>query len=1109
MLDIIKHISKPYLLFKVEQNNFVVAELNIAYLNYTGGLTEIQIRQQNFEKLQPLFSQNEMYFSETLYSLKEAVSTKATHTVYISLNNTEVEIQNSYFEENQTQYILHIITIAEKSSIYLPELFETVVAHTTDTILIMDTFKEGSEPKILFANKAFCDLVGYSLSEILGNSPMMFTGAETDREQIDRLRTSSENCQPIQLSLLNYRKSGEKFWLNISVTPIYDKSGNLLQWLSLGRDITIYKNEELRKAFKEKVRSLFRQPQNLNSILSELSLLITHELGLKNVEIWLNSFTHDMIRFGSQQNYIFPDAKAGADFAMKAFASKEETCETFELPDKKVIGIVMQTPKGLWGVLTLGMPKGLVSEFELDWFKKLGELLINEIERKQVEEELKQIFDFAPDMICILGLDGFFKRVNPAFCELLGYTEQELLSKKFYEFIFQGDQNPTLEAFKSEKDFSKVYSFENRYLTKSGQILNIAWRSSIRMDGRHLLAIGRDITEERKLQQLLRKTSLMSKIVSWEINLQSQNIFVSDTIHDVFGYSQDDFKLTTLNKLVEVYQEGEHRERAFFCIDRAIQTGQPWDGEFIIILPNGTERWARIIGETDFINGKCERLYGSIQDINYSKINELALQEVIIQKNDILETTGDTFLMLNQEWVVTYWNAQATKLTGISKEQIVGKVIWDVFAGSIETEIFTNLEYSRKNLTPVTFESFYEPINKWVEIRCFPTQDIMSVYARDITVQKNAHQLIKEERKLLRTLIDNLPETVYFKDTKARKVISNRVDYLFLGAENEQEVLGKTDLELFGNELGKIGYDHDLHILQTGESLFNYGQLHQTPGKPDLWLESTKVPVKNEKGDIMGVLGIGRDITIQKQQELELKKLNLELEEYIKQLEVSNTELEQFAYVASHDLQEPLRMITNFLSQIEHKYEAILDERGKQYIWYAIDGAKRMRQIILDLLDFSRVGRIEEKKQLVDINEVLNHTLSILHHEIVHNEAQITIGSMPVIFSSKFRIEQIFQNLISNALKYRKPDINPVIEIEASETLTHWIFSVKDNGIGIEEEYFQTIFIIFQRLHTREEYPGTGIGLAIVKKIIEMLGGKVWVESIEHHGSTFYFSIKK
>ncbi|MDI9876558.1 PAS domain S-box protein [Flectobacillus rivi] len=1110
MLDIIKHISKPYLLFKVEQNNFVVVELNIAYLNYTGGLTEIQIRQQNFEELQPLFSQNEMYFNETLYSLKEAVSTKATHSVYISLNNTEVEIQNSYFEENHTQYILHIITIAEKSSIYLPELFETVVAHTTDTILILDTFKEGcDDPKILFANKAFCNLSGYTLSEVLGNNPLMFIGLETDLEEISRLRTSLKNDHPIQLSLLSYKKSGEKFWLNISVTPIYDKSGNLLQWLSLGRDITIYKNEELRKAFKEKVRSLFRQPQNLNFILSELSLLITHGLGLKNVEIWLNSFTHDMIRFGSQQNYIFPDAKAGADFAMKAFASKEETCETFELPDTKVIGIVMQTPKGLWGVLTLGMPKGLVSEFELDWFKKLGELLINEIERKQVEEELKQIFDFAPDMICILGLDGFFKRVNPAFCELLGYTEQELLSKKFYEFIFQGDQNPTLEAFKSEKDFSKVYSFENRYLTKSGQILNIAWRSSIRMDGRHLLAIGRDITEERKLQQLLRKTSLMSKIVSWEINLQSQNIFVSDTIHDVFGYSQDDFKLTTLNKLVEVYQEGEHRERAFFCIDRAIQTGQPWDGEFIIILPNGTERWARIIGETDFVNGKCERLYGSIQDINHSKINELALQEVIIQKNDILETTGDTFLMLNQEWVVTYWNAQANKLTGISKEQIVGKVIWDVFAGSIETDIFSNLEYSRKNMVPVTFESFYAPINKWVEIRCFPTEDIMSVYARDITEQKNVHQRINEERNLLRTLIDNLPETVYFKDTKARKVISNRVDYLFLGAENEQEVLGKTDLELFGNELGKIGYDHDLHILQTGESLFNYGQLHQTPEKPDLWLESTKVPVKNEKGDIMGVLGIGRDITIQKQQELELKKLNLELEEYIKQLEVSNTELEQFAYVASHDLQEPLRMITNFLSQIEHKYEAILDERGKQYIWYAIDGAKRMRQIILDLLDFSRVGRIEEKKQLVDINEVLNHTLSILHHEIIHNEAQITIGFMPVIFSSKLRIEQIFQNLISNALKYRKPDINPVIEIEASETLTHWIFSVKDNGIGIEEEYFQTIFIIFQRLHTREEYPGTGIGLAIVKKIVEMLGGKVWVESIEHYGSTFYFSIKK
>lgn len=1108
MLDIIKHISKPYLLFKVEQNNFVVVELNTAYLNYTGGLTEIQIRQQNFEELQPLFSQNEMYFNESLRSLNNATLTKATHTVFTSLNNTEVEIQHSYFEENRTQYILHIITIAEKSGIYLPELFETVVAHTTDTILIMDNFKEGADPKILFANKAFCDLAGYTLSEVLGNTPMMFVGAETDYEQINRLRTSSKNYQPIQLSLLSYKKSGEKFWLNISVTPIYDKSGNLLQWLSLGRDITIYKNEELRKSFKEKVRALFRQPQKLDFILLELSNMMIADLGIKSAEVWISSFNQEMIRFGNTQNFTFGDAKVATDFVLSTQQSSKIR-QTNQWSEHTIIGVPMQTPKGLGGVIILELFQTEITEEEQDWLKKLGELIINEVERKQVEQELKQIFEFAPDIICILGLDGYFKTVNPAFCELLGYSEDELLSKKFYEFIYYEDRSSTKQAFEKDKKYLSVYSFENRYTTKTGKILSIAWRSTIRMDGRHLLAIGRDITEERKLEQLLRKTSLMSKIVSWEINLQSQNIFVSDTVRDVFGYSQNDFKLSTLDKLVEIYQEGEHRDRAFFYIDRAIKTGQPWDEEFIIILPNGTERWARIIGETDFINGKCERIYGSIQDINHSKINELALQEVIHQKNDILETTGDTFIMLNQEWVVTYWNAQATKLTGISKEQIVGKVIWDVFIESIETEIFSNLEYSRKNLIPVTFESFYKPINKWVEIRSFPTKDIMSVYARDITEQKIAHQYLRDERNLLRTLIDNLPETVYFKDTKARKVISNRVDYLFLGAQNEQEVLGKTDLDLFDNELGKIGYEHDIHILQTGESIFNYGQLHQTPGKSDLWLESTKVPVKNERDEIIGVLGIGRDITIQKQQELELKKLNLELEEYIKQLEVSNTELEQFAYVASHDLQEPLRMITNFLSQIEHKYEAILDERGKQYIWYAIDGAKRMRQIILDLLDFSRIGRIEEKKQLVDITEILNHTLNVLHHEIVQNEARISIGSMPVIFSSKLRIEQIFQNLVSNALKYRNTDINPIIEIEAKETLTHWIFSVKDNGIGIEEEYFQTIFVIFQRLHTREEYAGTGIGLAIVKKIVEMMGGKVWVESVEHQGSTFYFSIKK
>ncbi|MFY7829467.1 MAG: PAS domain S-box protein [Flectobacillus sp.] len=1110
MLDIIKHISKPYLLFRLEQNNFVVEELNMAYLNFTGGISKDQIYRQSFDNLHLLFIKHKEYFGQALASLKNVVLTKGTHTTQVLLDNIDIEIQNSYFEENQTAYILHVITLAEKGSIYLPELFETMVAHTTDIILILDKASaEGLEPKILFANQAFCRLTGYKLDEVLGNTPDFLVGPATDLEQLVYLKESLKNHNKARLSFLLYKKSGETFWVNISVSPIYDQSGNLLQWLALGRDITVFKTEESRKAFKEKVRTLFRQSQNLDFILCELSNMIVKDFGLDKVELWLNSYNHEITRFGNQENYIFSDSKLGADFAMQAFVSKQDIWATVRLSGFKVVGIVMQTAKGLWGVLSLGTTKEQMSELELDWFKKLGDLLIYEIERKQVEQELKQIFEYAPDIICVLGLDGYFKTVNPAFCELLGYDELELLSKKFYEFIYRDDQTSTLSAFQANKGFSNVYAFENRYVTKSGEVLNIAWRSSVRIDGRHLLAIGRNITQERKYQQLLHRTNLLSKIVSWEINFRSQTIFVADTIQDIFGYSQDDFKLTSVDALVEAYQKGEHRNKASFYINRAIKTGEHWDDEFIILLPNGTESWVRVIGETDFIDGKCERIYGSIQDINSTKIIELALQEAIDEKNQILETTGDTFLMLNQEWVVTYWNAQATKLTGITKEQIVGKVIWDVFKESIETNIFINLEYAQKNSVPVTFESFYEPIGKWVEIRCFPAKGIMSIYARDITEQKIAHQQLSEERNLLRTLIDNLPETVYFKDKQARKVISNRVDYQFLGAQSEHEVLGKTDLELFEGELGKIGFDHDIHILQSGESVLNYGQLHQKPGKPDLWLESSKVPVKNEKGDVIGLLGIGRDVTIQKQQELELKKLNLELEAYVKQLEVSNTELEQFAYVASHDLQEPLRMITSFLSQIEHKYEAILDERGKQYIWYAIDGAKRMRQIILDLLDFSRVGRIEEKKQLVEVEEVINHVLSILQNDIIVNEAVINISPLPVIFSSKIRVEQVFQNLISNALKYRKLDTNPVINIASSETLTHWIFSVQDNGIGIEEEYFQTIFVIFQRLHTREEYPGTGIGLAIVKKIVEMLGGKVWVTSVENQGSTFYFSVKK
>jgi light-regulated signal transduction histidine kinase (bacteriophytochrome) len=213
--------------------------------------------------------------------------------------------------------------------------------------------------------------------------------------------------------------------------------------------------------------------------------------------------------------------------------------------------------------------------------------------------------------------------------------------------------------------------------------------------------------------------------------------------------------------------------------------------------------------------------------------------------------------------------------------------------------------------------------------------------------------------------------------------------------------------------------------------------------------------------------------------------------------------------VASHDLQEPLRMITSFMTQLERKYAGILDDKGKQYIHFAVDGAKRMREIILDLLDFSTVGKTDEAIELVDINQLVDSILALYRRQIEESRAQITFKHLPSVQTFKSPIRQVFQNLLGNSLKYRKQGVPPVISISSRETKTHYHFLIKDNGIGISPQFFDKIFIIFQRLHNKDEYSGTGMGLAITKKIVENLGGKIWVESTEGAGSTFHFTLLK
>lgn len=265
--------------------------------------------------------------------------------------------------------------------------------------------------------------------------------------------------------------------------------------------------------------------------------------------------------------------------------------------------------------------------------------------------------------------------------------------------------------------------------------------------------------------------------------------------------------------------------------------------------------------------------------------------------------------------------------------------------------------------------------------------------------------------------------------------------------------------------------------------------------------------ILNSLGEPVGILGVGIDISNLKNAEQKLMELNVSIEAINRQLNQKNEEMEQFAYVAAHDLQEPLRMITSFLSLLEKKYASSLDDKGKEYIRYSIDGALRMRDLIRDILNFSKSGELNNS--MLDLNPLLQHIVDDYRNNEKYQSAIIEIDQLPVINADPSAIQQLFTNLIGNGLKYQPEGNVPVIKLSVHELSDKWLFKIADNGLGIDPNHYDKVFVIFKRLHNKSAYSGTGIGLATCKKIVGLYNGDIWIEPNEGNGSVFCFTIRK
>ncbi len=353
-------------------------------------------------------------------------------------------------------------------------------------------------------------------------------------------------------------------------------------------------------------------------------------------------------------------------------------------------------------------------------------------------------------------------------------------------------------------------------------------------------------------------------------------------------------------------------------------------------------------------------------------------------------------------------------------------------------------------------------------------------------------QRVKKAEERFRGLVESAPDAMVAAGRDGRIVFANaRAEESFMyGAA---ELVGR-QMEVLIPDHGKAGFGEP-EGGPPGSRIDLHGRRKDGTEFP---VEISLSPLETPDGII--VLYIIRDVTARKLAEEARALATAELAR-------SNAELEQFAYVASHDLQEPLRMVSAYVQLFEKRYKGHVDEQADKYIHYAVDGARRMEALIGALLEYSRAGRAELQTEAVDLERVLERVSATLESAIEESQAIVTHDALPAVRSDETQLVRVFQNLVGNALKFRRPDVPPRVHLSAERRQQRWVFSIRDNGIGIDSAYADRIFVIFQRLHTRAEYPGTGIGLAICKRIVERLGGEIWFESEPGKGTTFFFTL--
>jgi PAS domain S-box-containing protein len=795
------------------------------------------------------------------------------------------------------------------------------------------------------------------------------------------------------------------------------------------------------------------------------------------------------------------------------------------------------------------------------------EVLFRDLDRKREELQRERNFvsavlDTAGSLVLVLDAEGRIVRFNRACEQITGYAFGEVQGAPFWDlFVVPEEVEQAKAIFWERASVESPNNYENYWIAKDGGRRLISWSNTALLDEtghvEHVITTGVDITEQRRAEQ----ETLRAK-EEWETTFDAvpDLIMILDEGHrilrankamaDTLGIRPGDMTGKTCYELVH----GIEAPPKFCAHTRAMLDGREHQKEVYEDRLNGVfsvscsplrDRGGRLIGSVHVAHNITDRkrseekLASTVSELQKANAETNALlvsARALLEHRDFQESAQIIFQQCRQ-----LVGATAGYIGLLDRTEQVNEMLF-LHSGMLVCNVDSSLpmpirgfreEVYRTRMT--AYENSFEN-SKWVNLLPAGHVTLENVMFAPLILAGKAVGLLglankpggftDEDARLcaafaefaaLGLLNSRTLESLEHSEERFRSVFQTANDAIIcvdnsgkvvLWNSGAEQIFGYSAEEATGNSLdlvvpAKFSQTHAKsveRVLSQSTPNCSLGVRVVVASRKDSTEFPAELSVASWETKEGGFLtGIVRDITQRKRAEEALQRTLTELER-------SNSELQQFAYVASHDLQEPLRMVSSYMQLLERRYKGKLDSDADDFITYAVDGAKRMRRLINDLLQYSRVGTHGKPFEPIDCAVVLDQALGNLKLAVEDTNARVTHDPLPTVMADGTQITQLFQNLIDNALKFRKNE-SPLVHVSAQPNEDHWLFSVHDNGIEIDPEYSERIFIIFQRLHGREEYPGTGIGLAICKKIVSRHGGRIWVESGSEQGTTFFFTI--